>query len=182
MFSFITTLPSGMMLDSLKQLWNSTGFVTGQVLSPLWQNLIMLVIASILIYLAVVKEFEPNLLLAIGFGMFLINIPGAYNILYGIPVVWDPSDASVVQIAIEHGIDTSTLQAGDFLLAHGSKIVQEGSEGIFYYLYKGVDISSTYLLRNWCNDRLWSTYCKSKEFNIRCCSSIRYFRNIYNCY
>ena len=139
MFSFITTLPSGMMLDSLKQLWNSTGFVTGQVLSPLWQNLIMLVIASILIYLAVVKEFEPNLLLAIGFGMFLINIPGAYNILYGIPVVWDPSDASVVQIAIEHGIDTSTLQAGDFLLAHGSKIVQEGSEGIFYYLYKGVE-------------------------------------------
>ena len=29
------------------------------------------------------REFEPNLLLAIGFGMFIINIPGAYNILYG---------------------------------------------------------------------------------------------------
>ncbi|MDE6614563.1 MAG: sodium ion-translocating decarboxylase subunit beta [Clostridia bacterium] len=40
-------------------------------------------IACILIYLAVAKEFEPNLLLAIGFGMFIINIPGAYNILYG---------------------------------------------------------------------------------------------------
>ncbi|MDE5617919.1 MAG: sodium ion-translocating decarboxylase subunit beta [Clostridia bacterium] len=43
----------------------------------------MLVIACLLIYLAVYKEFEPNLLLAIGFGMFIINIPGAYNILYG---------------------------------------------------------------------------------------------------
>ncbi|MDE6188718.1 MAG: sodium ion-translocating decarboxylase subunit beta [Clostridia bacterium] len=40
-------------------------------------------IACVLIYLAVAKEFEPNLLLAIGFGMFIINIPGAYNILYG---------------------------------------------------------------------------------------------------
>ncbi|MCI8421860.1 MAG: sodium ion-translocating decarboxylase subunit beta [Clostridia bacterium] len=43
----------------------------------------MMAIACILIYLAVAKEFEPNLLLAIGFGMFIINIPGAYNILYG---------------------------------------------------------------------------------------------------
>ena len=52
-------------------------------LTPLWQNLIMLVIACVLIYLAVYKEFEPNLLLAIGFGMFIINIPGTYNVLYG---------------------------------------------------------------------------------------------------
>lgn len=43
----------------------------------------MMAIACLLIYLAVAKEFEPNLLLAIGFGMFIINIPGAYNILYG---------------------------------------------------------------------------------------------------
>ena len=52
-------------------------------LTPIWQNLIMMLIACVLIYLAVAKEFEPNLLLAIGFGMFIINIPGAYNILYG---------------------------------------------------------------------------------------------------
>ncbi|MDE7215410.1 MAG: sodium ion-translocating decarboxylase subunit beta [Clostridia bacterium] len=44
-----------------------------------------MVIACVLIYLAVAKEFEPNLLLAIGFGMFIINIPGAYNVLYGTP-------------------------------------------------------------------------------------------------
>lgn len=83
MFSIITTLQSGLMTDSIKNLWLSTGFMTS--LTPIWQNLIMMVIACVLIYLAVAKEFEPNLLLAIGFGMFIINIPGAYNVLYGTP-------------------------------------------------------------------------------------------------
>lgn len=116
MFSFFTTLPSFSLAESLKSLWESTGFVTS--LTPLWQNFIMLVIAGILIYLAVVKEFEPNLLLAIGFGMFIINIPGAYQALYGIPLL---------------------DETGAFILEHGSKVVQPGSEGLFYYLYKGVE-------------------------------------------
>lgn len=81
MINLFTTVPSNIMLDSIKNLWNSTGFMTS--MTPIWQNLIMMVIACVLIYLAVAKEFEPNLLLAIGFGMFIINIPGAYNILYG---------------------------------------------------------------------------------------------------
>lgn len=81
MFNIITTLQSFSMVDSLQNLWRSTGFMTS--LTPIWQNLIMMLIACVLIYLAVAKEFEPNLLLAIGFGMFIINIPGAYNILYG---------------------------------------------------------------------------------------------------
>ncbi len=81
MLGFSSTILSLDFVDSLKNLWNSTGFMTS--LTPLWQNLIMLVIACVLIYLAVYKEFEPNLLLAIGFGMFIINIPGTYNILYG---------------------------------------------------------------------------------------------------
>lgn len=81
MVTFFTTVPSNLLVDSLKNLWTSTGFMTS--LTPIWQNLIMMAIACVLIYLAVAKEFEPNLLLAIGFGMFIINIPGAYNILYG---------------------------------------------------------------------------------------------------
>ena len=79
--NFFLTLPSFSLVDSLKNLWYSTGFMTS--LTPIWQNLIMMAIACLLIYLAVAKEFEPNLLLAIGFGMFIINIPGAYSILYG---------------------------------------------------------------------------------------------------
>lgn len=81
MFNLVTTLQSFSIVESLKNLWLSTGFMTS--LTPLWQNFVMMAIACVLIYLAVVKEFEPNLLLAIGFGMFIINIPGAYNILYG---------------------------------------------------------------------------------------------------
>ena len=140
MFSLFSTIPSFSLAESLKTLWDSTGFVTS--LTPLWQNLIMMVIAGVLIYLAIAKEFEPNLLVAIGFGMFIINIPGAYQALYGTPVVYDPSAENfeqILQIAAAHGIDTTTLNVGDYLLAHGSKIVYEGTEGLFFYLYKGVE-------------------------------------------
>ena len=43
----------------------------------------MLLISFVLFYLAIVRKFEPLLLLPIAFGMFLINLPGAYNILWG---------------------------------------------------------------------------------------------------
>ena len=39
--------------------------------------LIMLVIACVLIYLAIVKKYEPLLLMPIAFGMLLTNLPGA---------------------------------------------------------------------------------------------------------
>lgn len=58
------------MLDFLKE----TGFY------QLWQsplNLIMIAIACALMYLAIVKKFEPLLLLTISFGMLLTNLPGA---------------------------------------------------------------------------------------------------------
>jgi len=116
MVSFFSTIPSFSLGESLKALWESTGFMTS--LTPIWQNLIMMAIACVLIYLAIAKEFEPNLLLAIGFGMFIINIPGAYQALYGNPAV---------------------NEAGEFVIAHGSKVIQEGTEGLFYYLYKGVE-------------------------------------------
>ena len=40
-----------------------------------WQQGLMMIIGGILIYLAIVKEFEPSLLLPIGFGAILVNIP-----------------------------------------------------------------------------------------------------------
>jgi oxaloacetate decarboxylase beta subunit len=40
-----------------------------------WQNLIMIVVGAILIYLAIAKEYEPVLLLPIGFGAILANLP-----------------------------------------------------------------------------------------------------------
>ena len=64
--------------EMLKGLWESSGLANGT-----WQNYVMLLISFILFYLAIVKKFEPLLLLPIAFGMFIINIPGAYDILWG---------------------------------------------------------------------------------------------------
>ena len=46
-----------------------------------WQNLVMIIIACVLLYLAIVKKFEPLLLCGIAFGCLLTNLPGAglYN-------------------------------------------------------------------------------------------------------
>lgn len=59
-------------------LWSSMGLSQGT-----WQNYVMLLISFVLFYLAIVKRFEPMLLLPIAFGMFLINIPGAEKVLWG---------------------------------------------------------------------------------------------------
>lgn len=40
-----------------------------------WQNLVMILIGGLLLYLAIVKDYEPLLLLPIGFGAILINLP-----------------------------------------------------------------------------------------------------------
>ncbi len=42
-----------------------------------WQNLVMLAIACVLLYLAIVKKFEPLLLVGIAFGCLLTNLPNA---------------------------------------------------------------------------------------------------------
>ncbi|MDD6995455.1 MAG: sodium ion-translocating decarboxylase subunit beta [Clostridia bacterium] len=62
----------------LKGLWNQMGLANG-----VWQNYVMLAVSVVLFYLAIVKKFEPLLLLPIAFGMFLVNIPGAYDIVWG---------------------------------------------------------------------------------------------------
>lgn len=83
MFNFTLALggSESQILKSLQNLWDSTGFAGFNTDTLL--NLIMMAVAGLLLFLAISKKFEPNLLLAMAFGMFLINIPGAYNILYG---------------------------------------------------------------------------------------------------
>lgn len=51
------------------------------ILSITWQQAVMILISCVLLYLAIVKEFEPMLLLPIAFGMLLTNIPnsGVYH-------------------------------------------------------------------------------------------------------
>ncbi len=60
--------------ESLLNFVQSMGFV-GLVQD--WRFIVMLVIACVLLYLAIVKQYEPLLLLPIAFGMVLTNLPGA---------------------------------------------------------------------------------------------------------
>lgn len=88
MNSFLTLLCDGMgesILKSLNNLWKSTGIndLITNFTTYGWQNLVMILIACVLFYLAIVKKFEPLLLLPIAFGMFIVNIPGVYHVLFG---------------------------------------------------------------------------------------------------
>ena len=58
-----------------------TGFAAFFTQPGAWKYAVMIVVACFLLYLAIVKKFEPLLLLPIAFGMLLTNLPGAglYN-------------------------------------------------------------------------------------------------------
>ena len=58
------------MLDSLKTIWTNSGFA-----ALTWQHFVMIIVACVLIYLAIVRKFEPLLLLPIAFGVLLANLP-----------------------------------------------------------------------------------------------------------
>tara|TARA_B110000305_G_scaffold86539_1_gene97458 strand:- start:656 stop:1786 length:1131 start_codon:yes stop_codon:yes gene_type:complete len=59
-------------MGQLETLWVNTGLYQMD-----WGQGLMLIVGMLLIYLAIVKKFEPLLLLPIGFGALLSNIPGA---------------------------------------------------------------------------------------------------------
>ena len=65
--------------DILLNLWNNSGFAAMFMgfADGGWQNLVMLAIACVLLYLAIVKKFEPLLLVGIAFGCLLSNLPSA---------------------------------------------------------------------------------------------------------
>ena len=68
------------MLDAITNFLGTTGIAhmfSAESDTQWWQYLIMYVIIGALFYLAIVKKFEPLLLLPIAFGMLLANLPGA---------------------------------------------------------------------------------------------------------
>ena len=69
--------------EILLTLWNDSGFaaIFNGFSAGGWQNLVMLAISCVLLYLAIVKQFEPLLLCGIAFGCLLSNLPGGglYN-------------------------------------------------------------------------------------------------------
>ena len=67
------------MSGAIKSFLNSTGIAklfSGEY-GVWWQYIVMYIIIGALFYLAIVKKFEPLLLMPIAFGMLLANLPGA---------------------------------------------------------------------------------------------------------
>ena len=89
------------LVQNLTEFWHLTGFYNAT-----WQHFVMLAVGLFFIWLAIKKDFEPMLLVPIGFGMLIGNIPfnteagleiGIYeegsvlNILYnGVSAGWYP--------------------------------------------------------------------------------------------
>ena len=58
------------VLSTIGRLFAASGFA-----QITWQQGVMLIVSFVLIYLAIVKKYEPLLLLPISFGMLLTNLP-----------------------------------------------------------------------------------------------------------
>ena len=95
------------LLDGLYNFWTQTGFyqIAANFTEGGWQSLVMIIIACLLCYLAIVKKFEPLLLLPIAIGMLLTNLVGAgmFHEAYfaGGHVHWDlmgSGDAGLIDI------------------------------------------------------------------------------------
>ena len=155
--------------ESLKSLWESTGLYTlvDTFTQGGWQNLVMILISFVLFYLAIKKQFEPLLLLPIAFGMFIVNVPGVYKILFGtkgyvitecfqkgdvittgteiargtlaeLCAKYNVSDVSMANL--EAALDAIKTVNGDYTVVYtvsSEQVIRDF--GLFYYIYKGVD-------------------------------------------
>ena len=116
------------LLDNLHQFWILTGFHNAT-----WEHFVMLAVGLFFIWLAIKKDFEPMLLVPIGFGMLIGNVPfnteagleiGIYeegsvlNILYnGVSAGWYPP---LIFLGIGAMTDFSSLIANPKLMLIGA--------------------------------------------------------------
>ena len=120
------------VINGIKKIAATTGFAQGT-----WREYAMIAVACVLLYLAIVKQFEPLLLLPIAFGMLLANLPGAG--LMADPVYKTFSSASeAAAYAAQYTGKTVELTVN----AAGETVYQvlTSNGGLFYYLYKGVKL------------------------------------------
>ncbi|MCI6373976.1 MAG: sodium ion-translocating decarboxylase subunit beta [Clostridiales bacterium] len=94
-----------------------------------WKSGVMILIAFLLLYLAIVKQFEPLLLMPIAFGMLLTNLP-----LAGI---MDEPIYEIISNPTYHGKAGVPIYNGDMLVGY-QYVKQNG--GLLYYLYQGVKL------------------------------------------
>ncbi|MGX8706520.1 MAG: sodium ion-translocating decarboxylase subunit beta, partial [bacterium] len=112
------------------------------------RNYIMMAVACFLLYLAIVKQFEPLLLLPIAFGMLLANLPAAG--LMGHPHytyynTMQEALAAAKQISKDAGdivlrARTVTDPATGIVTNTMMPALETSNGGLLYYLYKGVKL------------------------------------------
>ncbi|MBO7222338.1 MAG: sodium ion-translocating decarboxylase subunit beta, partial [Clostridia bacterium] len=68
---------------TLSNLWETSGLANFT-----WQNIVMIVIACVFLYLGIKKQFEPLLLVGIAFGMLLTNLPMLDSDALYHPEIW----------------------------------------------------------------------------------------------
>ena len=95
--------------EILKNIWNSSGYhLFGEAGG--WQNIVMIIVALVFLYLGIKKQFEPLLLVGIAFGMLLTNLPALDGDKIFHPEWWTGAEA------VEKGVDyLHVLQKGGLL-------------------------------------------------------------------
>jgi len=92
-------------MQEFLQVLNTTGFVNFS-----WGNVVMILAGIVFIYLAIVKGFEPLLLVPIGFGIVVGNIPGLLE--QGLGVVSEGSVLNYLYFGVNKGIYPSLIFLG----------------------------------------------------------------------
>ncbi len=116
------------MSQAIEKFLGTTGIAKLFADPNWWQYLVMYVIVGVLFYLAIVKKFEPLLLMPIAFGMLLANLPGA-NLIH-----------------LEYFFDDYYIEQGFTALVDGhvpmARIIEEviNNGGLLDILYLGVKL------------------------------------------
>ena len=126
-------------MEAIMNFIQATGFY--QIATGDWKVLIMMIIAFVLLYLAIVKKFEPLLLLPIAFGMLITNLPGAemyHEILFaGGHVNWEIFGGQpITQEFMNHLGELGVSEAVQGTVSVGQTI----SVGLLDVLYLGVKL------------------------------------------
>ena len=121
------------VMEALTGIAQSTGFANAT-----WQEYVMIAIACVLLYLAIVKQFEPLLLLPIAFGMLLANLPLAG--MMGNPVYTEYALTDYAKALSDAALKNKEVIAG--VNAAGEMVyrVETSNGGLLYYLYQGVKL------------------------------------------
>ena len=111
------------LLDAIVGIWNDSGFISNG-----WQNYVMIVVACVLFYLAIKKQFEPLLLLPIAFGMLMVNL---------FPAIMAAPQTELVQVtkSVAENSSYAVVNLGDTWYE-----MHPTNGGLFYYLYQGVKL------------------------------------------